>query len=76
MASVIEKTGIPTVCLSLLREVSEKVKPPRALFVPFRMGYPLGKPRDPTTQLAVIRAALTLLEDSAPLPVLRDFESS
>lgn len=74
IASVIEKAGIPTVCLSLLREVSERVKPPRTLFVPFAMGYPLGKPRDPITQLAVIRAAVTLLEDSEPLPILRDFE--
>jgi len=42
IASVIEKSGIPTVCLSLLREVAEKVRPPRTLFVPFPIGYPLG----------------------------------
>jgi len=72
---VIEKTGIPTVCLSLLRQVSEKVKPPRTLFVPFPMGYPLGRPHDPAIQLAVIRAALKLLEEFGPLPILRDFES-
>ena len=71
---MIEKTGIPTVCLSLLREVSEKVKPPRTLFVPFPMGYPLGKPGDAAIQLAVIRAALKLLEESGPPPILRDFK--
>jgi hypothetical protein len=38
------------------------------------MGYPLGRPHDPAIQLAVIRAALKLLEESGPLPVLRDFE--
>ncbi len=74
IASAIEKTGIPTVCLSLLREVSEKVKPPRTLFVPFPMGYPLGKPHDPAIQLAVIEAALRLLSLSGPLPILSDFE--
>jgi hypothetical protein len=72
---VIEKGGIPTVCLSLLREVSEKVKPPRTLFVPFPMGYPLGRPRDAGIQLAVIRAALKLLAESGPLPILSDFEA-
>jgi hypothetical protein len=74
IASVIEKTGIPTVCLSLLREVSEKVTPPRTLFVPFPMGYPLGRPHDPAMQFAVIRAAMRLVGESGPLPILRDFE--
>jgi hypothetical protein len=75
IASIIEKSGIPTVCLSLLREVSEKVKPPRTLFVPFPMGYPLGRPHDSEIQLAVIRAALKLFGDSESLPLLRDFEA-
>jgi hypothetical protein len=38
------------------------------------MGYPLGRPHDPAIQLAVIRAALKLLEESGTLPILRDFE--
>jgi hypothetical protein len=74
IASVIEKAGIPTVCLSLLREVTEKVKPPRALFLPFRMGYPLGEPKNPSLQHQIISAALALLDGDNPLPVLRDFE--
>jgi hypothetical protein len=74
IASVIEKSGIPTICLSLLHEITEKVKPPRALFVPFRIGYPLGEPHNADLQHRIIRSALTVLEFDNPLPVLRQFE--
>jgi hypothetical protein len=56
----------------MVREHSEKTKPPRALFVPFPFGYALGRPDDPTLQHRVLRAALELLGESAG-PVLRDF---
>lgn len=59
--SVIEKHGIPTVSVTLLREVTERVGPPRALFVDRPLGYPLGYPRDPFRQTQVIEAALDLL---------------
>ncbi|MGH7868318.1 MAG: hypothetical protein ACREP9_12020 [Candidatus Dormibacteraceae bacterium] len=73
IASVIEKAGIPTTSISLLREITEKVRPPRALCVPFPMGYPFGKPNDADIQLQVIRQALTLLESGDALPMIRDF---
>jgi hypothetical protein len=42
--------------------------------VPFPHGYPLGQPNDPTEQLAVIEAALSLLEDpTLSPPVLVDY---
>lgn len=47
-----------SVCLVLLREIAEKVRPPRALEVPFRHGYPLGRPDDPEGQRKVLEAAL------------------
>lgn len=74
IASVIEKAGIPTVSLSLLREVSEKVRPPRTLFAPFPIGYPLGAPNQPKLQDSIIRGALDLLELTAPLPILRSYK--
>lgn len=73
IASIIEKAGIPSVVLSLLQMVMKKVRPPRALYVPFPFGFPLGKPNDPTLQHQIIRAALDLLESSAELPILRNF---
>lgn len=74
VASVIEKAGIPTVGLSLLRAVTEKVKPPRTLVVPFPFGYPLGEQNNPALQHEIIRAALRLLETSDVLPVISDFQ--
>jgi hypothetical protein len=63
VAAELERQGIATVALQLLREVAERVRPPRALYVPFPHGYPLGAPDDAKLQHAVIEAALRLLED-------------
>ncbi|HEX6095745.1 MAG TPA: hypothetical protein VF432_05415 [Thermoanaerobaculia bacterium] len=73
IAAEIEKRGIPTTCVMLLREVAEKVRPPRALCVPFPFGYPLGKPHDAELQRDVIRAALALLEREGPPPVIAGY---
>ena len=74
VAAELERQGISTVALQLLREVAEAVHPPRALFVPFPHGYPLDRPNDPARQHAVIEAALRLLEDpGATPPVLVDY---
>lgn len=48
------------------------MQPPRALWVPFPLGRPLGKPGDAAFQLDVIRAALGLLDRSEG-PVLEDY---
>ena len=71
--SVIEKSGIPTVSISLLKEVTEKVRPPRALYVPFPLGYPLGKPHEPELQKSIIRAALPLLTRKVSEPLLKNW---
>jgi hypothetical protein len=70
IAGEFEKRGISTVCIVLLREVAERVRPPRSLWVPFPHGYPLGAPNDRTLQTNVIEQALALLESSGPPPVL------
>ena len=54
--------------LQILRMVAEKVRPPRALFVPFAHGFPLDRPDDPPRQTQVIEAALRMLEDTALEP--------
>ena len=74
VAAEIERRGIATVCIQLLREVAEKVHPPRALCVPFRHGYPLNAPNSPDKQTGVIEAALAMLaDDSLEAPAIRDF---
>jgi len=73
-AAELERQGISTAAIVLLREVAQRVRPPRALFVPFRHGYPLDAPGDPARQTAVIEAALQMVEDEdlGP-PALVDF---
>ncbi len=55
-----------------MRLHSENIKPPRALWVPFELGRPLGVPNDADFQHRVIAAAFDLLgRDEGP--VLEDF---
>jgi hypothetical protein len=74
--SVIERAGIPTVSVSLLREVTERVAPPRALYVDYPLGYPLGAPDDDILQTRIILAACQTLADRIPPSIIRDFEVS
>ncbi|MBI4304540.1 MAG: hypothetical protein HY665_09430 [Chloroflexi bacterium] len=72
LARFLEEEGIPTTQISLVRLHTEIIKPPRALWVPFELGRPLGVPNNPAFQERVLLAALKLLE--APEgPVLADF---
>ena len=68
VAAALEQQGVSTVVVQLLRMVTEKVRPPRALCVPFRHGYPLDAPNDSEKQRAVITAALNLLNDKSLKP--------
>ena len=68
VAAEFERQGISTVAIQLLRLVTEKVRPPRALCVPFRHGYPLDSANDPQKQHAVLAAALDLLENQELKP--------
>ena len=61
LARVFEAAGLTTVAIALVREHAERVRPPRALWVPFYFGYALGKPDDPEFQHQVIAAALSML---------------
>ncbi|HEY7542471.1 MAG TPA: hypothetical protein VIF11_20175 [Methylomirabilota bacterium] len=72
LARALEQAGVSTTSISLVREHSEKVKPPRALFVPFPFGMAFGRPNDPELQHRVLGAALDLLAEPTG-PVLRDF---
>jgi hypothetical protein len=73
VAAECERRGIATVSLQLLRLVAEAVRPPRALWLPFPLGYPLGAPKNPERQRGVLLQALALLAEPGPPPVLRDF---
>lgn len=65
LAHVFEAAGLATVTLVAVKEVAEKVAPPRALYCEFPLGRPLGKPLDPAYQRGVLDAAFALLERPA-----------
>ncbi len=55
-----------------MREHTEIVRPPRALWVTFELGRPLGIPDDPPFQRRVVKAALDLLARTDG-PILADY---
>ena len=64
--------GISTVQVSLIRPVTEAVRPPRALWVPFPLGRPFGPPNHPDIQLDVLKETLRLVEQPGA-PSLIDY---
>lgn len=75
LAHYFEDEGVPTVVVALLREQAEKVRPPRALWVPFPLGRPFGAPGNADRQRRVLRRALALLEAPSG-PLLVDYEEA
>ena len=72
LSHFLESEGLSTTGVSLVREHTEAMAPPRALWVPFPLGRPLGAAGDAAFQHRVIAAALALL-DHPEGPVLEDF---
>jgi hypothetical protein len=60
----IEERGVPTVSVTVARDVTEAIKVPRALFLPWPMGHHFGAPYYGDLQRRVVLAALGLLESS------------
>lgn len=58
----IEAFGIPTISLTVEREITAQVKPPRALYVGFPAGCPVGEPFDREKQLKVLREIFSELK--------------
>jgi hypothetical protein len=58
----IEATGIPTIGISLQKEITLKVKPPRALFLRYPFGHPLGEAFQVQQQRTILLQALKALE--------------
>ncbi len=75
LQSIIEKSGITTVSISLLMDVTRKVEPPRVLSVDRPLGFPLGEPHDEELQRSIMIAALNLLTREGPLPIKEEFRA-
>jgi len=73
IAGELERRGIVTTSVTVLRDVTTKVRTPRALFADFPIGYPLGRPEDADLQTRILRTAFALLTHPGPPPILVDF---
>ncbi len=58
---VIEAAGIATISITLSREITKKVRPPRALYPGFPLGHPIAFPGQALRQLQVLRLLLKYL---------------
>ena len=72
LAHFFESYGFSTVLVGFVKEHIQAIKPPRALWLNFPMGRPLGKPNDPEYQKNIIRSAFNLFNSSSG-PILEDF---
>lgn len=70
-----ERRGIATATIALVRSVAERMRGPRTLAVPFPFGHPLGDAGDAPGQRSVLRALLALLREPGLGPVLRDYHA-
>ena len=73
LAHYFQEEGLATTAIALVRQHAEKIRPPRALWVPLHLGRPLGAPDEPEFQKRVLRAALALLESADGPAVLEHF---
>ena len=58
---MLEASGIPTVALSMIPDLTRAVGVPRLAGIGYPMGRPLGRPHDAEGQRAVLRATLDVL---------------
>jgi len=70
LARQFEAAGLVTMSISLVREHSAMIKPPRALWVPFPFGMPIGHSGDVAQQRRVLQGVFAMLEET--VPVLKD----
>jgi D-proline reductase (dithiol) PrdB len=65
LARRIEAAGIPTVIVTMMPAVAERLLSPRIVGVEFPFGHPFGQPGDRTTQRVVLETALRVLAGAA-----------
>ncbi len=73
VAHYIEEGGVPTSGISLVRENTVAIRPPRALWVSYPLGRPFGAPHDAGLQQRTLRAVLALFERTDGPVILEDY---
>ena len=69
-AAELERAGLTTVAIQFVREAAADARPPRALLVPFRYGFPADPANEPGRLLSMMEAALALFESAEGKPPL------
>ena len=59
----IEDIGIATISISLSKEITGKIRPPRAVFFGSRLGRPISYPHQVSRQISVLRLLLKYLKE-------------
>lgn len=72
IARSIEAAGIPTVVISITRDLTEAVGAPRAVFVKWPLGHPLGEADNAAQQRTLIFEALRLLANATEPGIIHD----
>lgn len=58
VARHLEAAGIPTLCMTSALDITKAVRPPRAAFLDYPLGYTTGKPGAPELQRQILLKAL------------------
>jgi len=61
LVRVCRDRGIPTIGITIVREYTEKVKPPRSIFLKWSLGHPLGEPFNVSQHRTVLKKAFEAL---------------
>ncbi|PCI30418.1 MAG: hypothetical protein COB67_01865 [SAR324 cluster bacterium] len=59
----LEEVGISTVGISIAKDISLKVKPPRTYFLKYPFGHPFGEPGKSKQHLTIFKDCLGLLTE-------------
>ncbi len=72
IARSLESAGIPTVSISITRDLTEAVGVPRAVFVKWPLGHPLGEAHATLQQRTLIFRSLSLLVSAGKPGIIDD----
>lgn len=59
----VEAAGIATISITFSKEITRKVRPPRAVFTNLPLGHPLGFPDQRFRQIQILRLLLKYLNE-------------
>lgn len=63
VARAIEARGIPTVTVSVVRNMTKALPAPRNVLIKFRLGQVFGEPGHVAQQRTIVRASLATLDE-------------